>query len=507
MTQTTPAPLLVERIRLHAREIPATLAVRAPGGERTMAELAARAERFAARLREAGCQPGDRVAVLGHPSLGWIEIMVGAMFARCAFAPFSTSLSITDLEALLADAAPRIVFADGALADRGGFLPDRTVRIEALEDWIAAGPGMGEPAVPEGSDLFSIIYSSGTTGVPKGIAHSAAGRAEFIHARPRPGFGPGRTSWVSTSLCTNFSFLGMITPLYFGAAVSVPERFTVEAFFRACREEQISDVSLVPVQVRRILEHPHFSPEAIASLKFTMISGSPIAQAVKQRLIDEWPGRVVDSYGTTETGGIAVLDLKADPDKLDTVGRIMEGVAPVILGESGEPLPTGQIGEIAAETPMPMDGYFNRQGQTAQSTWRDAAGRRFLRTGDVGYVGEDGFLRITGRSKDMIISGGLNIYASDIEAVLCQHPAVSEAAVIAVPDERWGESPHAVVVLHEAGAISAEELLEWLKPRLTRTSWPRELSFKAALPRNEMGKVLKRVLREPFWQGRGRDVA
>lgn len=504
MTERAPAPLLVDQIRRHAREVPDTLAVRAPGGERTMAELATRAERIAARLREAGCQPGDRVAVIGRPSLAWVEVMVGAMFARCTFAPLSTSLTMAERSLLLADAGPRLVFADREFAN-----PDsgETINLAALDDWITAGASLGDPASPQGPDLFSIIYSSGTTGVPKGIAHTAAGRAEFIHARPRPGFGPGRIGWVSTSLCTNFSFLGMITPLYFGAGVSVAERFSPEAFLRACQQERITEVSLVPVQVRRILEHPLFRPELIQSLQFTMISGSPIDLAVKQRLIAEWPGRVVDSYGTTETGGIAVLDLKADPDKLDTVGRIMPGVEPVILGEDDKPLPRDSIGEIAAVTPMPMEGYFNKDNLTTQSTWHDDKGQRHIRTGDVGYIGEDGYLRITGRSKDMIISGGLNVFASDIEGVLITHPAVAEAAVIAVPDERWGESPHAVVALREHAEASTEELMAWLQVRLARTSWPREISFVSSLPRNEMGKVLKRVLREPFWRGRGREVA
>ena len=507
MTEKTAAPLLVDQIRHHARSLPKTLAVRAPGGELTVAQLAARAERIAARLREAGCRPGDRVALLGRPSLAWIEIMIGAMFARCAFAPLSTSLTVPEQGLLLADAQPRLVFADSEFAGQGGCPPDVTVRIEALDEWIAAGDGEGEPALPQGSDLFSIIYSSGTTGVPKGIAHTAAGRAEFIHARPRPGFGPGRIGYVSTSLYTNFSFLGMITPLYFGAGVSVAPKFSVEGFFKACAEEKITEASLVPVQVARILDHPGFDPAVLASLQFTMISGSPIDMAVKQRLIEVWPGRIVDSYGTTETGGIATLDLKANPGKLDTVGRIMEGVEPAILDESGTPLPPGEIGEIAAVTPMPMEGYFNRVELTTQSTWRDGQGRRFIRTGDVGYIGEDGFLRITGRSKDMIISGGLNVFASDIEAVLCAHPAVAEAAVIAVPDERWGESPQAVVALRDGMSATAEELMSWMQARLARTSWPSGLEFVEALPRNDMGKVLKRVLREPFWRGRDKDVA
>jgi len=501
------APLLVERIREHALTIPDSLAVRAPGGELTMVQFAARAERIAARLREEGCVPGDRVVVLGRPSLGWIEVMFGAKFARCGFAPLSTSLRADELKGLRADAAPRLIFADADLAGQGGCPAGITVRLEELEEWIAAGQGLGEPSVPQGGDLFSIIYSSGTTGTPKGIAHTAAGRAEFIHARPRASLGPGKLAWVATSLYTNLSYLGMVSPLYWGAGISVPSRFTVEGFLRSCADESITDVALVPVQMRRILDDPGFSPDAIASLEFTMMSGSPVDLAVKRKLAECWPGRIVDAYGSTETGGIATLDIKASPDKLDTVGKILPEVELAILDEQGQPLPIGRIGEIAAATPRPMTGYFNREDLTDDVTWHNGAGRRFLRTGDVGCVSDDGYLRITGRSKDMIISGGLNIFAIDIEAALIEHPAVLEAAAIAVPSERWGESPHAIVALREGESATADELMGWLGPRLARTSWPVGIDFVSELPRNALGKVLKRELREPFWAGQARDVA
>lgn len=229
---------------------------------------------------------------------------------------------------------------------------------------------------------------------------------------------------------------------------------------------------------------------------------------MKRRLVNEWPGRVVDSYGTTETGGIATLDLKAWPDRLDTVGKIMDGVTVAILDEEGQPLPVGAVGEIAAVTPMPMEGYYNQADLTAQSDWRGGGdGRRYIRTGDVGVLDADGFLRITGRAKDMIISGGLNIYAIDIEEVLTAHPAVVEAAAIAVPDERWGETPHAMVVLREGASPTVEDLAAWMRARLARTAWPSGIEVVERLPRNEMGKVLKRVLREPFWRGREQGVA
>ena len=312
---------------------------------------------------------------------------------------------------------------------------------------------------------------------------------------------------MSTSPYTNFSFLGIISPLYFGAGVSVPARFTVDGFLAAVPTEKITDLSLVPVQVKRILEHPAFDPARLASLVFTMISGSPLEPATKAQLAAQWPGRIVDSYGTTETGGIATLDLKAYPDKLDTVGKIMSGVEIVILDEDAKPLPKGNVGEIAVVTPQPMAGYFNREDLTAHARWRDHQGRPHIITGDIGWVDADNFLRITGRAKDMIISGGLNIFACDIEAVLCAHPAVAEAAVIAIPDERWGECPYAIVALREGVETTIAELHSWMQARLARTSWPVGLELVAALPRNDMGKVLKRLLREPFWKGKDRGVA
>jgi long-chain acyl-CoA synthetase len=501
------SPLFVDQIRAHAAQQPKALAMRARGGERNWRELLDRSEQIAGRLRAAGCEPGDRIVIIGRPSLDWLEVMVGAMFARCAVAPLSTALTAEEQALLVADAQPTLIFADQEFARMGACPPYMTVELDGLSYWAAARSGEGGPATPQGEDLFSIIYSSGTTGVPKGIAHSAQTRADFVAARARGGLGPGRLQYVSTSLYTNFSFLGLIGPLYHGAAVTVPAKFSVEDFLDTAAAEGVTDVSLVPVQVRRILEHPGFNPAKLTSLKFTMISGSPVEPEVKARLVEVWPGTVIDSYGTTETGGVATLDLKADPENLDTVGRIMPGVEVVLLDEAGKTLPLGSTGEIAARTPLPMEGYHNRDELTERAVWRDAADRRFIRTGDVGRLDVDGYLRITGRSKDMIISGGLNIFASDIEDALRQHEAVAESAVIAIPDPQWGERPYAVVALKAGAQAQPEALMEWLNARVAKTSRVVGLEIIPALPRNDMGKVLKRVLREPFWKGRTTGVA
>lgn len=500
-----PAPLFVDRVREHATRQPDALALRALGGERRFAELVARSERIAARLREQGCRPGDRIVVIGHSSIFWLDVMIGAMFARCAFAPLSTALTITEQAQLLEDAAPQLVFAGRAFVDTCPFPAARKVVLEDLEAWIAAGSGLGRPDQPRGDDIFSIIYSSGTTGVPKGIAHSAGARADFVALRPRAG--TGCLTLLSTTLYTNFSFLGVVGPLYHGGGVSVMTKFSVEGFMHAVQQERVTDTTLVPVQVRRILDHPEFDPAALITLQFTMVSGSPVAPATKAQMAELWPGRIIDAFGTTETGGIASLDLKADPERLDTVGKLMPKVEIVTLDDEGNALPAGAMGEIAAITEVQMEGYYNRDQLTATTEWRDNCGRRFLRTGDVGWLDSDGYLHITGRAKDMIISGGLNIYATDIEDVLCAHPAVAEAAVIAIPDRDWGERPYAIVGLRSGHSASPSDLLAWLDGRIARTSRPAEIQIIDALPRNDMGKVLKRVLREPFWADRADQVA
>ena len=500
-----PVSLIVDRIRSHAARMPEALALRAPGGQRSYGALVARAEAIAARLRAEGCAPGDRIAIIGKPSIAWLDVMAGAMFARCAFAPLSTALTIAEQALLLQDARPALVFSAAAFSGACPWPKDRVVALERIDAWIAEGPAQGDPDRPEPDDLFSIIYSSGTTGIPKGIAHSGYRRAAFVAARPRAGV--GHLTLLSTAPYTNFTFLGMIGPLFHGGAVSLLGKFDVVAFLDAVREQAVTDLALVPVQVRRILEHPAFDPAALAGLDFTMVSGSPLDPAMKARMAALWPGRIVDSYGTTETGGVATLDFKAYPDKLDTVGRLMPGVEIRVLDEAGCALAEGEAGEIVARTELPMDGYHAQAALTASSCWTDEAGRAFFRTGDVGRLGGDGFLRITGRAKDMIISGGLNLYACDIEAVIDSHPDVAESAVIAIPDARWGERPFALVVLRAGATLTAGAVMAWAETRVARTSRPVGVEIVAALPRNDMGKVLKRVLREPYWKDRAVAVA
>ncbi len=503
--------LFVDRMRAHAAARPDALALRAPDGERNWGGLVERCERIAGRLREEGCMPGDRIALLGRNSIALLEMMIGTLFARCATVPLSSTLPPATLARLIEDAGPRFVFAD---ADRradveAADVPARIVELDGdYPAWLAAARGAPDPQPVDCGDLFSIIYSSGTTGVPKGIAHSNRARSDFVAARGAVDDPAGRLAYVATALYTNLSFLGLIGPLYQGIAVMVPERFSVDRFIEAVVEHGVTDTGLVPVQLQRIIDSPAFDRAAMSGLKSTLASGSAISPDLKHRLAACWPGSLVDGYGSTEAGGVAYLDITAHPDRLDTVGKCAPGSEFYIVDDQDNVVPTGSVGEIVNWSAVVMNGYFNREDLDRESRWRHPDGRLFVRTGDMGRVDAEGWLYVTGRKKDMIISGGLNIYAIDIEDVLTAHPEVREAAVIAIPSERWGESPYAVVALEAGAAIASDDLLAWANARLAKAARLAGLELREELPRSaDMEKVLKRVLREPFWAGRTVDVA
>ena len=215
-------------------------------------------------------------------------------------------------------------------------------------------------------------------------------------------------------------------------------------------------------------------------------------------MLKRWPGGLVEYFGMTEGGGTFILAAHEHPDKLHTVGRPAPGHDIRLIDEDGKEVPAGQIGEVVGHSPAMMNGYHNQPGKTADAEWRDETGKRFIRTGDVGRYDEDGFLTLMDRKKDMIISGGFNIYPSDMEAVITQHEQVAEAAVVGVPSDRWGETPIALVVVKPGATVTAPELKTWVNERVGKTQRMAALEFLPSLPRSAIGKVLKRELRDQF---------
>jgi acyl-CoA synthetase (AMP-forming)/AMP-acid ligase II len=254
---------------------------------------------------------------------------------------------------------------------------------------------------------------------------------------------------------------------------------------------------LVPVQYRRIMAVPGFDRHDLSSFRLKFCTSAPFHADLKADILNRWPGGLVEFYGMTEGGGTCILEAHNDPDKLHTVGKPPEGHDLRVIDEDGRELPRGSVGEVVGRSPSMMTAYHNQPGLTRAAEWYDGEGNRFIRTGDVGRFDEDGFLTLMDRRKDLVISGGFNIYPSDLEAVLRQHPGVSDAAVVGVPSAEWGETPVAFVVPVRA-APPADELRAWANRQLGKTQRLADLRYVDELPRSDIGKVLKRELRERY---------
>jgi long-chain acyl-CoA synthetase len=257
----------------------------------------------------------------------------------------------------------------------------------------------------------------------------------------------------------------------------------------------VTDAMLVPVQYRRLLDHPDFAHRDLSAFRCKFCTSAPFAPELKAEVLRRWPGGLVETYGLTEGGGACMLDAHAHPDKLHTVGRPLDQHEFRFVDENGVEVAPGETGEIVSRSPGMMLGYRGKPDATAAALWHDAEGRAYIRTGDVGRFDADGFLVLLDRCKDVVISGGFNVYPSDLEAVVRGHPAVVDVAVVGVPSSAWGETPVAFVVAAPGSDIALEALLAWANARLGRTQRLAGLRFVGALPRNAIGKVMKRALR------------
>jgi acyl-CoA synthetase (AMP-forming)/AMP-acid ligase II len=257
---------------------------------------------------------------------------------------------------------------------------------------------------------------------------------------------------------------------------------------------------LVPVQYDRILQSPRFATTDRASLRMLFSTSAPLSADAKRRILDETGADLVEIYGLTEGGPVTILDARANPGKLASVGKPAPGYDVRVVDDGGRDVAPGNAGEVIGRSPNMMSGYLNRPEETQAMLFRHADGALFFRTGDLGRFDDDGFLYLLDRKKDVIISGGFNVYATDLESVLAKHPDVADVAVIGVPSERWGETPVALVVRKPGGAASADELRVYCNERVGKAQRLADVELRDALPRSAIGKVLKRELREPYWK-------
>ncbi len=500
-----PFGTLADMVRLQAQVQPDHPALVLDGKTLGYREFDRRIDRVAAALQHEGLQPQDVVAIAATASLEYAAVFFGALRAGLAVAPLAPDLLPAHLAAMVADAGAKRLFLDAGVARHltpaAGRVGVPRVALDdaegdtALSAWLAAEGAVPAPVAVQPDWTFSLIYSSGTTGQPKGIAVPHAYRWSALQMFQALGYTPQSVVMVSIPLYSNMTLSSFLPSLAMGCKLVLMARFDAGRWLALAEQHRVTHCMLVPVQYQRLLAHPDFDRRDLSSFRMKSCGSAPFAASVKEEAVRRWPGELIEYYGMTEGGAVCTLDTRRFPRKLHTVGRPVPGHEIRVVDDEGRELPAGSVGEVVGRSGLMMTGYHGQPEKTREAEWFDDQGRRFIRTGDVGRVDEDGFLVLMDRRKDMLISGGFNVYPSDLEAVLTRHPAVAEAAVVGVPSERWGESPVAWVVARPGAAVDTAALMAWVNERVDKPQRLVGLRLAETLPRSEIGKVLKRELR------------
>lgn len=498
----TPVPDL---IRAYAATAPGKAALILEDRQLSYDEFVRLGDRVAAALQREDVAAGESVAICAGTSLEYGCAFFGALIAGVAMAPIAPSSTPDGIAAMAADCGAKVFFVDKAVADAmGAELGKVKARIVGL-DVGAPGVPFAEFLAPEGAKPapvaiteelpFNIIYSSGTTGAPKGIVQSHGMRFwQVVRVQPM-GYSENSVVLLSTPLYSNTTLVSFFPTLALGGTVVLMKKFDAGQFLAQSQRHRVTHAMLVPVQYSRIMAREDFDSYDLSSFQMKFSTSAPFSPALKQDVLKRWPGGLVEYYGMTEGGGACVLAAHLFPDKLHTVGMPAPGHDIRVIDEDGKELPRGEVGEVVGRSDIMMSGYHNRKDQTDAAIWISPEGSRFIRTGDVGRFDADGFLELMDRKKDMIISGGFNVYPSDLEAVLRQHPDVADAAVVGVPSAEWGETPVAFVV---SSGADGETLRAFANERLGKTQRISAVELVDELPRSHIGKILKRELRDAY---------
>ena len=510
----------------HGRERPDGEFLCFQGATLTYGEALRRANQVAQALRAAGVQPGERVAVLAKNCPELVLFYYGAFKVGAVPVPLNFRLAPAEWAYIINDAGATLLVARGEYvaaveAVRGDLARVRTcVAVAAAppagwqgwDAWLAPQPTTA-PACPvdDAADAYQ-MYTSGTTGAPKGaVLQHRAVMSNVAQLIPVVAIGPGDRYLIVAPLYHAAAAVTVFMCVTRGVSLYVQEDFVPPEVVRALAEERINAALLVPAMIQACLVMvPDVAQRRYDALRFVLYGASPIAAETLRRAMDVFQCDFAQGYGMTETTAVLTVLTSADhhraladrPELLLSAGRPAAGTELRIVDEQGEALPPGAVGEIAARGPQLMRGYWNlpeASDRALQGGW--------MHTGDAGRLDGEGYLFIEDRVKDMIVSGGENIYPREVENILFQHPAVADAAVIGVPDAKWGETVKAIVVLKAGAAVDAAALIEHCRAHLGGFKLPRSVDFVAALPRNPSGKVLKRELREPYWKGQTRRVS
>ncbi len=493
---------LPELVHAHAAARPDATVLRCGDRAWNGRRFDARIDRIAALLQQHGVGPGDTVALCSHTSLDAVAVFVATLRTGAAIVPLAPGSTPAQLAAMAADAGVRLLFGDATA--EGVPWPEGLQRVAIAEDPAvleAALPPEGTRPRPVAIDPawpFNIIYSSGTTGTPKGIVQPHAMRWAHIQRAAASGYGTGTVTMIATPLYSNTTLVCLIPTLAYGGSAVLMPKFDARRYLELAEQHRATHTMLVPVQYRRLMDLPDFDRFDLSHFRHKFCTSAPFHADLKAAVLARWPGGLTEYYGMTEGGGTCILQAHLHPTKLHTVGPPAEGHDIRLIDEDGRELPKGATGEVVGRSPGMMSGYHGRPELTREAEWFSPEGLRFIRTGDVARFDDDGFLVLMDRRKDMVISGGFNIYPSDLEAVLRQHPEVADAAVVGVPSAQWGETPVAFCVRREGSALEAEALRAWANARVGKTQRLSALRWLDELPRSAIGKVLKRELRAAF---------
>lgn len=494
------APVFVgldQQIAIHGRFRGDEIALIQDSEQVTWRQYNERANRVARILIRLGVRRGDRVASVLENTIWAHEVLLGVWRAGAVMVPLSPLLSDTTLGTMLTDCEPKLFLVDDANLERSRQVARgvKTIGETEFASLISVVDGGDTDIVNGPHDPAVIIYSSGTTGTPKGIAHCHESRLKFAaYFAAEFRF----TSHARTVSCvpihSNGAWLSWAAAKWMGATTVVLSRFDPGAFLKIVETYQPTHGFLAPSMAHSLLGHERIETVGLRCFQTLITAGSPMPDVMKRELQRLTDHGLYELWGLTE--GVATIMTPEDmKSRLGSVGRPMLGCDIRLIDGEGKDVTGRSVGEIVGRSAQMMSGYWNRRDANEEIHWIDETGIRFIRTGDVGEFSEDGFLTLRGRLKDMIISGGLNVYPVDIEAVLLQHPKISDVAVAGVMHPKWGEVPVAFVRLKFGAAVAGTDLMEWANAQLSKHQRVKHLYLIAGdFPRNSMGKVIKRDL-------------
>ncbi|MEM7687536.1 MAG: class I adenylate-forming enzyme family protein [Pseudomonadota bacterium] len=457
--------------------------------------------RLAAQMRHTGLKRGQAVAILGSSTVRYALVFLAAVKAGGCAATLTTSASREQLERMAEDSGAIHLFIEGVKQRELG--PDFAsgmlhIPLEEIESWMVASNGIVPSDGAKSDDPFNIIYSSGTTGTPKGIVQSHAMRWTQYSDTALQFLGSGLPlrSITSTPLYSNTTMIAFLAPLLAGGSVRITEKFDCATWLSAVEQDQATITMLVPIQYQRLMGFEGFERFDCSSLALKFCTSAPFSKDLKKRVLGRMPGALIEIYSMTEGGVVCLLPCHEFPDKLHTVGRPSPGSEIKVLNDADKEVTVGVTGNLVGRSAAVMTEYKNQPEKTSEAFWTDPnTGNRWMRMGDLGRLDEEGFVELSGRSKDLIISGGFNVYPSDLEAELEKEEDVLEAAVIGAASAKWGETPVGFVVLQSKDS-DCQDLLSRVNSRVGKIQRLAALYSVPRLPRSHIGKLLKSHLRE-----------